>query len=230
VSDLTPPVTPTDATPPSAPTRRARLIALIASGAALLVVIAIVIAFAVIPRGEPVALVDEQTPTARASAAPTARVTPTPTVSPTPVGAAPAPVAAPAPAPGNPAPANPAPAKPAPVLPAPPAPVIPPLKIDAMDATATTPCGPQGHILISWSASGAKAGSANMNVRSGGGTPVFNQSWVGYEPVDHLELFTVDCTRPIWFFTLTVSNGTTTKTGRLTFSNGKNVGWSSVAP
>jgi hypothetical protein len=108
--------------------------------------------------------------------------------------------------------------------------VIPALKIDAMDATATTPCGPHGHILITWSASGALANSANMNVRSGGGTPVFNENWSGYDPVDQLELLTVDCTRPIWFFTLTVSNGTTTKTGRLTFSNGQNVGWSSVAP
>jgi hypothetical protein len=109
--------------------------------------------------------------------------------------------------------------------------VIPALKIDSMDATATTPCGPHGHILISWSASGALAGSATMNVRSGGGTPVFNQSWEHYQPIDHLELVTgVDCTRPIWYFKLTVSNGTTTKTGLLTFANGKNVGWSSTGP
>ena len=84
--------------------------------------------------------------------------------------------------------------------------------------------------MVSWSASGANPKSASLNVRSGGGTPVFNQSWDGYQPTDHLELFTVDCTRPIWYFTLTVSNGTTTKVGRLTFANGKNVGWSSVAP
>jgi len=233
MSDLTPPAAPTDeppatpaATPPTRP--RARLIALIASGAAVLVVIAIVIAFLVVPRGEPVALVDEETPKAAASAAPTATATPTPTITPTPAGAVPAP--APAPAPANPAPANPAPANPAPVLPAPPAPVIPALKIDAMNATATTACGPQGHILITWSASGALANSATMNVRSGGGTPIFNQNWDGYDPVDHLELLTVDCTRPLWYFTLTVSNGTASKTARLTFANGQNVGWSSVAP
>jgi hypothetical protein len=215
-----------DAEVPAAPTRsRARLIALIASGAALLLVAAIVIAFLVSPRGQQVALVDDDKPDAPATASPTEsrRPTATPTASPTaaPVAAAPAP-AAPAPA----APAKPAPANPAPVLPAPPAPVIPALKIDAMDATATTACGPHGHILITWSASGALAKSAVMNVRSGGGTPIFNESWTGYQPVDQLELLTVDCTRPIWFFKLTVSNGTSTKSALLTFANGKNVGWS----
>ena len=219
----------TEITPPEArPARsRARLIALIGSGAVVLIVLAIVIAFLVVPRGEPVALVDGETPEAPSSDVPSASATPTTTSTPTPVAVDPAP--APAPAPVKPAPANPAPANPAPVPAAPPAPVIPALKIDSMDATATTPCGAHGHILVSWSASGALANSANINVKSGGGTPIFNENWSNYDPTDQLELLTVDCTRPLWYFKLTVSNGTTTKTGLLTFANGKNVGWSSVA-
>lgn len=218
---------PAESEPVATPARpRARLIALIASGAALLVVLAIVIAFLVVPRGEPVALVDDQTPesTASASASPTA--TPTTTPTPTPTAAAPV-VAAPAPAaPAAPAPAAPAPAPAPPALPAPPAPVIPPLKITSMDAYASTPCGSQGHVMVTWSATGANPKSAILNVRSGGGTPVFNQSWTLKDPTDYEELFTVDCTRPIWYFKLTVSNGTTSKSALLTFANGKNVGWS----
>jgi hypothetical protein len=197
---------------------------LIVSGAAVLVIAAVVIAFLVVPRGERVARVTNQGPDAPTSASPASTPSPTATPSASP-SAAPI-VAAPAPAAPAPAPPKAAPANPAPVIPAPPAPVIPPLKITAMDATATTPCGPSGHVLITWSASGALANSAVMNVRSGGGTPIFNQTWSGYDPVDQLELLTVDCTRPIWFFKLTVSNGTSSTSALLTFANGKNVGWS----
>src|SRR3954452_14301708 len=104
MTDDAPPTTPPDAEAPAAPTRsRTRLIALIASGATLLLVAAIVIAFLVIPRGQQVALVDDDGPDSSASATPASTATPSPTATPTsspsaaPVAAAPAPVA-PAPA------------------------------------------------------------------------------------------------------------------------------------
>ena len=133
------------------------------------------------------------------------------------------------PAPAEPAPEKPAPVAPAPVLPAPPAPVVPPLSIDAMSASVSGACTDPSWIDLTWSTTGASVNSANITVRSGGGTPVFNQTWSGY-PTTGSNSFSLDCTRPIWYFTLTVTNGSETKTGLLTFANGKTAGWSSGAP
>ena len=221
--------TPIAARPP----RSRVLIGLVIGVGALLLAVVLVIVL-VIPRGTPSPAGAASTPTASPTVRPTptatrsATPTPTPTAladaapdPETPVDPQPAPpVAAPAPAP---APANPPP------LPPPPAPVIPPLSIDSMDAYPANGCGTSSWITVSWSTTGAITNSAEMRIKSGGGTPIFDQVWVNY-PTTTTTQFNLDCTRPIWFFTLTVSNGTTTKTGRLTMANGVNQGWSSVAP
>ena len=219
--------TPIAARPP----RSRVLIGLVIGLGALLLAVVLVIVL-VIPRGTPSPAGAASTPTGSPTVRPTptatrsATPTPTPTAladaapdPETPVDPQPAPpVAAPGPAPANPPP-----------LPPPPAPVIPPLSIDSMDAYPANGCGTSSWITVSWSTTGAITNSAEMRIKSGGGTPIFDQVWVNY-PTTTTTQFNLDCTRPIWFFTLTVSNGTTTKTGRLTMANGVNQGWSSVAP
>lgn len=211
----------TDATdPPVATPLSPRLkITFAALAVAALVTIAVIL-FLVRPVGTELASGSAQT--SAPDAGPTTSATPTPT----PTAKAPA-VDVPdgeAAAPAAPAPPAPAPAAPAPAPAAPP--VIPPLKIDSMYAYYPGVCGESGPIVVGWSASGALTGSAELLVKTGGGTPVFNETWAGYEPIDEISL-NIDCTRALWYFKLTVSNGTTTKTGLLTFSNGQNVGWSS---
>ena len=117
-----------------------------------------------------------------------------------------------------------APAAPAPAPAEPPA--IPTLSIDDMYAYYPSTCGETGPIVVGWSASGALVGSATLLVKTGGGTLVFNQTWSGYQPADQITL-NIDCTRPLWYFKLTVSSATGTKTALLTFSNGQSQGWSS---
>ncbi|MEO7349095.1 MAG: hypothetical protein ABIW32_04460, partial [Terrimesophilobacter sp.] len=136
--------------------------------------------------------------------------------------AAPAPPAPPAPAPAPPAPPAP------PTLPDPPAPIVP-LTITNMNATVTCACTTDSWIKLTWTTTGADANSANINLRSGGGTPIFNENWPGYDASGSWN-FHVDCTRPLWFFTLTVSHGGQTKSGLLTFANGSTSGWSSNGP
>lgn len=64
-------------------------------------------------------------------------------------------------------------------------------------------------------------------MKSGGGTPVFDEVWSGLQPVDTYTFSTVDCTRKLWFFFITASDGTTTKKALLTFADGTNKGWTS---
>ena len=219
------PSTTPDTTVPGAVRRvgRPAIIAIAALSAAVVVAIIVIVALVMPKQGAaPVAAPTSAPGGASATPRPSASATPTPTAT-----ATQAPVAAPAPV--DPAPADPAPDPGTPALPPPPAPVIPPLSIDAMSANASGACTTSTAVDVTWSASGALQSSAVMNVRSGGGTPVFNQNWEGYSPTDGVTIY-IDCTRPLWFFTLTVSSDTATKTGRLTFYNGVSQGWSSVAP
>jgi len=205
---------------------RPAIIAIAALSAAVVVAIIVIVVLVIPKQSGGIVAAPTGTPVA---ASPTGRPSGTPTLTPTPT---PTPTQAPvvtAPAPGDPAPADPAPDAGAPALPPPPPPVIPPLSIDSMSASISGPCTTWTAVDLTWSASGALQRSAEMNVRSGGGTPIFNESWQEYSPTDSLSI-NIDCTRPLWFFTLTVSSDTATKTGRLTFYNGVSQGWSSVAP
>lgn len=223
---------PTEALPvsPETPVRKPISRALIVAGSVLLLALAVVIAFLVIPKSG----TNAAAPTPTSVSSPSATPSRTPSPTPTPTQAAPPVVAAPAdpvdPAPAEPEPADPAPADPGPPpLPPPPAPIIPPLSIDSMDAYPLTTCEAHSWITISWATTGALANSAEMRIKSGGGTPVFDQVWSHY-PTTTTDKFLLDCTRPLWYFTLTVSDGVTTKTARLTFAHGVNQGWYSVAP
>ncbi len=217
---------PSGAVPTGAPRSR-RLIYALASAGIVVVALGVLITFLLL-RGatspNPAEALPPATPSPSRSV-----IEPTPSASPSvDVGASPEEPAPAEPAPAKPAPAKPAPANPAPVLPPPPAPVIPPLSIDAMSASVSGACASPSWIELTWSTTGAQVNSADINVRSGGGTPVFNQTWVGY-PTTGSNSFSLDCTRPIWYFKLTVTNGTETKTALLTFANGKTAGWSSGA-
>ena len=179
--------------------------------------------------------------TARTPEAALVAAKPSPTAAPTASSPSPTPVptvtsTTPAVAPAEPAPAAPAaPAPAAPAAPAPPAPapaqppVIPPLSVDDMYAYPSGTCGTTGPIVVGWSASGALLDSASLQVKTGGGTPIFNQTWEGYNPIDEISL-NIDCTRALWYFKLTVSSATGSRTALLTFANGQSQGWSSVAP
>ena len=134
------------------------------------------------------------------------------------------------PAPVKPAPVKPAPVKPAPVLPAPPAPVIPPLSIDSMSAIVSGGCTGSSTIVLTWHTTGADTKSTNINVRSGGGTPIFDQNWSSLANIETQTFYNIDCTRPVWFFTLTVTNSIEKKKALLTFAHGKTAGWSWGAP
>ena len=176
--------------------------------------------------------------TARTPEAALVAAKPSPTAAPTASSPSPTPVptvtsTTPAVAPVEPAPA--APAAPAPAAPAAPAPaptqppVIPPLSVDDMYAYPSGTCGTTGPIVVGWSASGALLDSASLQVKTGGGTPIFNQTWEGYNPIDEISL-NIDCTRALWYFKLSVSSATGSRTALLTFANGQSQGWSSVAP
>lgn len=157
--------------------------------------------------------------------------TPTPTPTPTTElgqGTAQEPAAPQAPAPAPPAPA-PAPPAPAPPAPAPATPPITPLKVTAMDAVVSGACTTKSTILLTWTTVGATADSTSINVRTGGGTPVVKATWINMPASGYYSFFNLDCTRPIWYFKMTITNGTETKEALLTFANGKTAGWSSVA-
>lgn len=206
------------------------LLTIIGLGVAMLVALAVIIAL-VIPRASSPIALESPEAVPSASATPTRSPTPsaTPSATPTPVV-----IAAPAdPPPADPAPADPAPADPAPApadpppLPDPPAPVIPTPTITSMDAYYSGSCTTSTKIWVAWTSTDGT--TANLNVRSGGGQPVFNQTWAAYGASDTMYVW-LDCTRPLWYFKLTVSNSVNSKTGLLTFANGANQGWSSVAP
>jgi hypothetical protein len=152
---------------------------------------------------------------------PTAPTTPTPTPTPS-AKAEPAPPAAADEAPPAQAP------DPSPPLPAPPAPVIPPLSFTSISAIPTNDfCNSRDGVTVSWVIAGALEDSVTVRVKSGGGTPIFDQTWTNLDPVDTYTFGNVDCLRPLWFFFISASDGTTTKKALLTFADGTDKGWSS---
>ncbi|MEP6482000.1 MAG: hypothetical protein ABJA94_08350 [Rhodoglobus sp.] len=203
------------------------LATIIALGAALLVAIIVIVAV-VVPKGSttvadaPIVPAPSASPSLRPSATPSPTATPKPTKTPDALVPAPAPVV---PAPVDPVPAPvdpvPAPADP-PALPPPPAPVIPTPTITAMNTYYSGVCTTSTTIAVSWASTNGT--SATMNLRSGGGSPIINQTWTSLQATGS-QSFLIDCTRPIWFFTLTVENSAHSTWGRLTFANGSNVGW-----
>ena len=97
-----------------------------------------------------------------------------------------------------------------------------------MSAVVTGACDTSTTVTLSWTSTSARELSSIVNVRSGGGTPIVNESSYA-QPAEGQGSFTIDCTRPLWFFKLTImdSDGIKTRTGLLTFSNGQSQGWSS---
>lgn len=206
--------------------RRRRLIIILA--AAALVVLGVTAAVAAPPvfHGSATDPAAVPAPVATATAAtvrPTASATPTSTPTPTPsVKAEPAPPAAADEVPPAQAP------DPSPPLPAPPAPVIPPLSFTSISAIPTDDvCDSHRGITLSWTIAGALENSVIVRVKSGGGTPIFDQTWSNLDPVDTLAFRNVDCTRSLWFFFISASDGTTTKKALLTFADATDKGWSS---
>lgn len=152
-----------------------------------------------------------------------AQVSTSPTPTPTPKleqVTAQEPAAPPAPAPVQPVPAPLAP----PALPDPPAPVIP-ITIDNMTATLTSGCNTEAFVTLAWTTTGAEGKTVDVNIRSGSGSPVWKHNFLGFPPDGSISV-PIDCTRPIWYFKMTVSNLSQTKEGLLTFVNGKTTGWS----
>jgi len=200
---------------------RTRLILLVAGAAVLVLVAGAAVAAPLVLRSPTPAPLPTVAAAPQPGPPPTASPTPTagPTATPTPV---PTPETVVDPAPPASAP------QPVPPLPAPPAPVIPPLKFTSITAIPTNDiCTGKGGVTLSWTIEGAKTGSVEVHVKSGGGTPVFDEVWSGLDPVDTYTFATVDCLRPLWFFFITASDGTTTKKALLTFADGTNKGWSS---
>lgn len=226
-----------DASPDAAaaPPRRRRVVLIAVAAAALVLLVAGgAIAVPLILRGPaptPGAAPDPIATTVAAAPLPVATrtATATPTPSPTPI-----PIAEPAPDPDVAPPANapdpnpplPAPPAPVPPLPAPPAPVILP-SFDSITAIPTNDvCDSQGGVTLTWSVSNAPPDSVTVHVKSGGGTPVFDQSWPGRDPQETFRFGNVDCLRHIWYFFLTATNPMGSKTALLTFVDGTNKGWS----
>lgn len=210
------------------PRRRRIVVAAVAAGALVLLVAGGAIAAPLILRGPAPVAGPAPDPAATAVvAAPLPAKSPTPTASPTPV-----PVAEPdadAPPPANapdPAPPLPAPPVPVPPLPAPPAPVILP-SFDSITAIPTNDvCNSSGGVTLTWSVSNAPPDSVTVHVKSGGGTPVFDQTWPGRDPQETYTFSNVDCLRHLWFFFITATNPSGSKTALLTFADGTNKGWS----
>lgn len=212
---------------PPAP-RRGRLAILLVAAAALIVVgvAAGAVAAPLILNGSATDPAAAPAPVATAVVATprsTAPTTPTPTPTPTPSAKAePAPPAAADEAPPAQAP------DPLPPLPAPPAPVIPPLSFTSISAIPTDDiCDSRRGITLSWTIAGALENSVTVRVKSGGGTPIFDQTWTNLDPVDTYTFGNVDCLRPLWFFFISASDGTTTKKALLTFADATDKGWSS---
>ena len=156
------------------------------------------------------------------------QVTGPPTRSATPQQTTPQEPAAPPapPAPLPPKPAAPAPAPPpAPPLPAPPAPVIPTVQIIAMNVVKQGECTSSSKVMFQYVTAGDVPSLGSIYVRSGSGSPIMKETRPGLE-TKGWAWFYIDCTRPIWYFTLTASNGKETKVGLLTFINGEVTGWS----
>jgi hypothetical protein len=99
-----------------------------------------------------------------------------------------------------------------------------PLSIDTMGASPSG-CTASSPVWLTWETTGAE--TAEINIRSGGGSPIINQTLT--TSVDNIKAFGdgFDCTRPLWFFKLTIHRGAETKTALLTFANGASQGWSS---
>ncbi|CAN5348770.1 hypothetical protein BH11ACT5_BH11ACT5_24810 [soil metagenome] len=224
---------PTDAAA-VAPRRRRLVTTAVAAGALVLLVAGGAIAAPLILRGPAPKPGAAPHPTATSVAAaplptatPTATPSATPSPSPTPVPTAnpDADAAPPANAP-DPTPPKPAPPVPAPPLPAPPTPVILP-SFDSITAIPTDDiCDSRRGVTLTWSISNAPPNSVTVRVKSGGGTPVFDQSWPGREPQETYTFSNVDCQRHLWFFFITATNPTGSKTALLTFADGTNKGWS----
>lgn len=203
---------------------RVILIALVGVGAAVLIALVTVIVLLVTPHGEPVAL--EAAPTSSGTPSTSSSPTPRPTPTKTPV----APVVS-APAPVVPAPVAPAPAEPAPVQPAPPqpAPAIPPVipkpTVDNMAGNLTTDCFQYAYADVIWVTSNANAKSAEMRVTSSGSPNLPPETWPGMVTTG-VSSFRFDCTRPITYFKITVTNASGSASGLLTWANGAFQGWS----
>ena len=199
------------------------------SALAIVVALGVFVAFLMMRAPEATPQADSQV-TAEPTRPAAVQVTPPPTPTAKPVVAAPqVPAAPPAPPPVKPAPVKPAapapPAPPAPpALPDPPTPLIP-LTIDSMTATVQGECTTSSYITLSWTTTGAEGRWVDANIRSGSGSPVYKHDYFKFPPDGAISDW-LDCTRSIWYFRITVSNATQTKTGLLTFVNGKTAGWS----
>ena len=214
----------------SAAPRRRRLIIILAAAALVVVGVTAAVAAPLVfhgsatdPAAVPAPVATATAPTARptGSATPASKPTPTPTPTPS-VKADPAP-----PTDADEAPPAQAP-DPSPPLPAPPAPVIPPLSFTSISAIPTDDvCDSHRGITLSWVIAGALENSVTVRVKSGGGTPIFDQTWSSLDPVDTYTFGNVDCTRTLWFFFISASDGTTTKKALLTFADATDKGWSS---
>lgn len=226
----------------AAPRRRWIVVIAVAAGALVLLVAGGAIALPLLLRGPAPVAGSAPGPIATAIAAPPASVaTPTATPKPTAVpvvepepdpdpqaGADPDADADEAPPANAPDPNPPLPAPPAPVppLPDPPAPVILP-SFDSITAIPTNDvCDSNGGVTLTWSVSNAPPKSVTVHVKSGGGTPVFDQYWPGRDPQETYTFGNVDCLRHIWYFFVTAENPTGSKTALLTFVDGTNKGWS----
>lgn len=220
---------------PAAPARRRPIVIVaVAAGALVLLVAAGAIATPLVLRGPASAPGAAPKPAVTAvAAAPLPTSTPTPTASarstpsptPAPTVETDADTAPPANAP-DPTPPLPAPPAPVPPLPAPPALVILP-SFDSITAIPTNDvCDSQRGVTLTWSISNAPPGSVTVRVKSGGGTPIFDQSWSGRDPQESYTFGNVDCLRHIWYFFVTADNPTGSKTALLTFVDGTDKGWS----
>ncbi len=145
----------------------------------------------------------------------TVEVSPTPTPTASPTAETPA-VDPDAEAPAEPA-ADAAPAAPAPAPPIPP--VIPKPRVDNMAAILNdTSCGTRSYATVVWVTSGANANSATMSIRSSG-TPQFApETWSALATTAQSD-FPFDCTRPLTYFTVTVTNASGSASGLLVWSN-----------
>lgn len=216
--------------PPDAPAAvhrpRRILIVAAAAGALVLLVVGGAIAAPLILRGPaPVPAAAPEPAVTAVATTPLPTITPTKTATPVPIAETDADAAPPANAP-DPTPPLPAPPAPVPPLPAPPAPVILP-SFDSITAIPTNDvCDSHGGVTLTWSVSNAPPHSVTVHVKSGGGTPVFDQSWPGRDPQETFTFANVDCLRHMWFFFITAENPTGSKTALLTFVDGTNKGWS----
>ena len=81
-----------------------------------------------------------------------------------------------------------------------------------------TSCDTRSYATVVWVTSGANAKTGTMSIRSSG-TPQFPaETWTGLATTGQTD-FPFDCTRPLTYFTVTVTNASGSASGILVWSN-----------